>query len=409
MVQKKIRMNILFLTVVKIKSLDEGGIFPDLLRKFRNEGHNVYIMSPIERRDKLKSHIIKERKTKILKVKTLNNQKTNKIEKGIATLTIEYLYLRALKFNFSNVKFDLVLYSTPPITFSKVIEYVKKRDNAFSYLLLKDIFPQNAVDMGMLKKGGVLHKFFLMKERKLYEISDKIGCLSQANVDFLLRHNPEVNPNKLEINPNSIDPKEKVITVEQKQIIKTKYGLPLDKKVFAYGGNLGKPQGLGFLLSTISNTKNEDLFFLVVGSGTEYDRVNYFFETKKPKNAKLLKGLPKVDYDLLLSACDVGLIFLHKDFTIPNIPGRLLSYLELGMPVIAATDINTDIKDIITKSKCGYWLESGDDKAMQKAISNMMSNQPFFNEMKINGLNLLHNDYTVSRTYNLILKEKHNV
>ena len=166
---------------------------------------------------------------------------------------------------------------------------------------------------------------------------------------------------------------------------------------------------MGFLLSTISNTKNEDLFFLVVGSGTEYDRVNYFFETKKPKNAKLLKGLPKVDYDLLLSACDVGLIFLHKDFTIPNIPGRLLSYLELGMPVIAATDINTDIKDIITKSKCGYWLESGDDKAMQKAISNMMSNQPFFNEMKINGLNLLHNDYTVSRTYNLILKEKHNV
>ena len=65
-------MNILFLTVVKIKSLEDGGIFPDLLRKFRNEGHNVYIMSPTERRDKLKSHIIKERNTEILKVKTLN-------------------------------------------------------------------------------------------------------------------------------------------------------------------------------------------------------------------------------------------------------------------------------------------------------------------------------------------------
>ena len=402
-------MNILFLTVVKIKSLEDGGIFPDLLRKFRNEGHNVYIMSPTERRDKLKSHIIKERNTEILKVKTLNIQKAHLIEKGIATLAIEYQYLRALKFNYSNVKFDLVFYSTPPITFSKVIDYVKKRDNAFSYLLLKDIFPQNAVDMGMLKKGGLLHKFFLMKERKLYEISDKIGCLSQANVDFVLRHNPEVDPNKLEINPNSIDPKDNLITFEQKQNIKKKYGLPLFKKIFVYGGNLGKPQGLEFLFSTISNTKDQNLFFMIVGSGTEYDRVKKFFETKKPKNAKLLKGLPKVDYDILLNACDVGLIFLHKNFTIPNIPCRLLSYLELGMPVIAATDVNTDLNDIITKSKCGYWLESGDDEAMQKAISNIMSNQLFFNKMKINGLNLLHNEYNVSRSYDLILKEILNV
>ena len=402
-------MNILFLTVVKIKSLEDGGIFPDLLRKLRNEGHNVYIMSPTERRDKLKSHIIKERNTEILKVKTLNIQKAHLIEKGIATLAIEYQYLRALKFNYSNVKFDLVFYSTPPITFSKVIDYVKKRDNAFSYLLLKDIFPQNAVDMGMLKKGGLLHKFFLMKERKLYEISDKIGCLSQANVDFVLRHNPEVDPNKLEINPNSIDPKDNLITFEQKQNIKKKYGLPLFKKIFVYGGNLGKPQGLEFLFSTISNTKDQNLFFMIVGSGTEYDRVKKFFETKKPKNAKLLKGLPKVDYDILLNACDVGLIFLHKNFTIPNIPCRLLSYLELGMPVIAATDVNTDLNDIITKSKCGYWLESGDDEAMQKAISNMMSNQLFFNKMKINGLNLLHNEYNVSRSYDLILKEILNV
>lgn len=200
-------MNILFLTVVKIKSLSEGGIFPDILAKFRDEGHKVFILSPTERRDKLKTHVIKERNTNILKVKTLNIQKTNIIEKGISTLAIEYQYLSALKSNFGNVKFDLVLYSTPPITFSKVIEYVKSKDNAYSYLLLKDIFPQNAVDMGMLAEGNFLHKFFLKKERRLYEISDKIGCMSQANIDFVKKHNPEVNPNKIEINPNSIEPK----------------------------------------------------------------------------------------------------------------------------------------------------------------------------------------------------------
>tara|TARA_R110002049_G_scaffold125367_1_gene280967 strand:- start:6450 stop:7658 length:1209 start_codon:yes stop_codon:yes gene_type:complete len=395
-------MNILFLTLVKIKSLDDGGIFPDLLSKFRDEGHKVHVVSPIERRDKLDTHLIEELGAQILNVKTLNIQKTNFLEKGIGTIAIEYQYLKAVKLYFRKQKFDLVLYSTPPITFSKVVDFIKKRDNAYSYLLLKDIFPQNAVDMGMIKSGSLIHKMFLKKERKLYKVSDKIGCMSQANVDYVLKHNPEVDPGKLEINPNSIEPKKRVITSEQKQKIKTKYGLPLDKKIFVYGGNLGKPQGLDFLLKTISANKKEEVFFLIVGSGTEYINVKSYFDNNQPQNAKLLKGLAKKDYDTLLNACDVGLIFLHKNFTIPNFPGRLLSYLEMGMPIIAATDINTDIGQVIVRNKCGYWVESGNNKGMQDAIMNILDDEIMFDEMKKKSWELLQNEFTVSRTYNLI-------
>jgi glycosyltransferase involved in cell wall biosynthesis len=402
-------MNVLFLTLVKMKSLEDGGIFPDLLRKFRDEGHQVSIVSPTERRDKLDTHLVKESGAQILHVKTLNIQKTSFLEKGIGTIAIEYQYLKAVKSYFSKQKFDLVLYSTPPITFSKVVEFIKKRDNAYSYLLLKDIFPQNAVDMAMIKKGSFIHKMFLKKERKLYEISDKIGCMSQANIDFVLKYNLELLPTKLEINPNSIEPKKRIITFGQKQNIKIKYGLPLDKKIFAYGGNLGKPQGLDFLLKTISNNKNEDVFFLIIGFGTEYNKVKSYFDNKKPQNAKLLKVLPKNDYDTLLNACDVGLIFLHKNFTIPNFPGRLLSYLEMEMPIIAATDINTDIGEVIVNNQCGYWVESGDDVAMQDAITNIINNEDMFEEMKNNSWKLLQKEFTVSRTYDLIKNKIDNV
>ena len=85
----------------------------------------------------------------ILRVKTGNLKRTNLIEKGFSTIMLERQFLNGIKKYLNGVRFDAVLFHTPPITFTNVIRYIKKRDNAVSYLLLKDIFPQNAVDMGI--------------------------------------------------------------------------------------------------------------------------------------------------------------------------------------------------------------------------------------------------------------------
>ncbi|SHM94040.1 glycosyltransferase family 4 protein [Flavobacterium xinjiangense] len=402
-------MNILFLTLVKIKTLEERGIYTDLLRKFKQEGHRVFVVSPSERRDKKKTHLVNKDGVCILNVFTFNLQKTNVLEKGIGTLAIEYQYLNAIKKHFSTTKFDLILYSTPPITFSKVIDFVKKRDNAYSYLLLKDIFPQNAVDMKMFKNGGVLHKFFLKKELELYDLSDTIGCMSEANKKYILTHNPSVNKKKVEVNPNSIEPIHTNQTVEENREIKKKYGLPLDKTIFVYGGNLGKPQGLDFLLETIESNRNQDVFFLVVGSGTEYNRIEKWFVEKQLKNALLMSGLPKLDYDLLLNSCDVGMIFLDKNFTIPNFPSRLLSYLEMGMPVIAATDSNTDLGDVLEKHKCGFRVLAGDILNMNKVIDEICCNEDRYIQMSEDALRLLNKEYKVDYSYSLIKNKINNV
>jgi glycosyltransferase involved in cell wall biosynthesis len=395
-------MKVLFLTMLKINSFNERGIYTDLLRKFFKDGHEVFVVCPIERREKKHTHLLKEDMGTILNVKTLNLQKTNVVEKGLGVLTIEYQYLAAIKKFYKNEKFDLILYSTPPITFSKVINYIKKRDGAYSYLLLKDIFPQNAVDMKMIKYNGLLHKIFKSKEKKLYNLSDAIGCMSPANVDFILTHNPEIESSKVEVNPNSIEPIIFDYSEEQKLVIRQKYGVPVNKKVLVYGGNLGKPQGLDFLLKTIENSSNEDVFFLIIGDGTEYNKMNSWFRKYNPINAKLLKRLPKEDYDTLLASCDIGLIYLHPDFSIPNFPSRLLSYLEMKMPVIAATDSNTDIGDIIEMAHCGFKVLSGDTKKMNQVITELIDN----NKLEIMGnyaWSLLQSKYMVDNSYQSII------
>jgi glycosyltransferase involved in cell wall biosynthesis len=399
-------MNVLFLTLLDFSTIDENGIYTDLMREFVKDNHDLYIISPTEKRKNESTKLIDNGKVKILKLQIGNTQKTNLIEKGISTLTLESKFKSGIKKYFDNVKFDLVLYSTPPITLQKAVEFVKLRDQAKTYLLLKDIFPQNAVDLGMLKTSGVkslIYKSFRDKEDRLYKISDYIGCMSNANVEFLLKHNPSISNEIVEVCPNSIEPIEVDISEQEKKQIREKYNIPIDKTVFIYGGNLGKPQGIDFLIECIkANENNTQSYFLIVGSGTEFWKLESFFNEKKPKNANLLSQLPKSDYEVLANSCDVGLIFLDRRFTIPNFPSRLLSYMQASMPVLAATDINTDIGEVIENGNFGYWCESVDvDKFNQ--LVNRLCDEKLRIGLGKNARGYLENHYTAKHSYEIIM------
>lgn len=400
-------MNLLFLTLLDFDSINEHNIYTDLLREFCNHGHKVYVISPIERRSGKQPRIIHGKNSTILKLRIGNTQKTNIIEKGISTVTLESIFIRGIKRYFSDVKFDLVMYSTPPITFQRAVEYVKRRDAAKTYLLLKDIFPQNAVDIGMFSKNGwkgLIYKYFRKKEKKLYEISDHIGCMSEANCKYILKHNPEINPEKVEVCPNCIEVQDMSLTLEERNNMRNKYGIPLDKIVFVYGGNLGKPQGIPFLVECLkTQLKNEQAFFLIVGDGTEFNVLAAFFEKYKPKNMKLMKRLPKDDYDRMIAACDVGMIFLDHRFTIPNFPSRLLSYMQADIPVLACTDPNTDIGSVIVKGEFGWLSESDDVNTFNEKIQEACKNNLMIS-MGAKGYRYLEEHYSSEKSYEIIMK-----
>jgi glycosyltransferase involved in cell wall biosynthesis len=397
-------MNILFLSIGRFNNIDDKGIYTDLLRQFRDNGHKVYVISPWEKRFSRLNEFKNEGGVYFLRVRTGNLTKTNIFVKGITTMTIEPLFLGAIKKYMPDIRFDLIIYSTPPITFEKVIRYVKKRDKSRSYLLLKDIFPQNAVDLQMFSKGSIIYKYFRAKEKRLYALSDCIGCMSKANVDYLLRNNPEIPPNTVEVCPNSIEP----LTLEKDESkirdLKEKYNIPLNKTVFIYGGNLGKPQGIDFLIDCIrANRNNERVYFVIAGSGTEFDKLKSFMDTERPANAQLFAQLPKLDYEMLANSCDVGLIFLDRRFTIPNFPSRLLSYMQASMPILAATDVNTDVGKVIESGNFGLWCESGNIKEFNRRLE-QLCDEELRKKMGRQARKYLEENYTAKRSYEIIMK-----
>ncbi len=401
-------MRLIFLTMCNLQGVSEPDIYTDLMRKFRDEGHEVTIVSPRERRMGLSTCLEKTDGVRILGVRTLNLQKTNVVEKGIGQVLVTRQFRRAIRKHLGGESFDLILYSTPPITLMGVVKCLRKKNlQAMTYLLLKDIFPQNAVDLGMMAESGVkscLYRYFRRQEKRLYQLSDRIGCMSPANVQYVMEHNPEIEAERVEVAPNSCEIRETAAMSDSQRIaVRQKHGLPVDRPVFIYGGNLGKPQGIPFLIRCLdANADRDDCHFVITGNGTEYGKINSWYGEKLPKSVSVFKGLPKDEYDRLVRACDVGLIFLDHRFTIPNYPSRLLSYLMERKPIIAATDPNTDVGTIAEANGYGFWCPSNDVDAFTACADRMLAAD--MSAMGEAGYRFFMENYTVEHTYGQIMK-----
>ena len=408
-------MRILFLTIGAVYNFSHSGAYTDLLKKFAKEGHKVYVVGALEKRNGRATELGIEEGINVLRVRVGNITKTNLIEKGISTLTLGYLYKKAIDKYWGQFSFDLILYTTPPITIAGLVSKLKKKYNAYTYLLLKDIFPQNAIDIGILSpKGwkGIVYRYFKYIERQLYSISDKIGCMSNANIDFILKNNKEIAKDKIELCPNTIDFVHES-EIHRDDAILEKYKIPKDKYLLLYGGNFGKPQNVDYVIEAIDRCFDiEAVHFILCGSGTEFSKIDLYIKNANPKHVTIIDCLlPYEEYSCLVASCDVGLLFLDYRFTIPNFPSRLLDYMNYGLPVIAATDINTDVGRIIMEENFGWWVESKNPQEFRNLISSIFESNQIEDELQEksrNARNCLKRNYVTDVAYNAIVRAYKN-
>ncbi|MFC2148545.1 glycosyltransferase family 4 protein [Bacteroidota bacterium] len=374
-------------------------LYSDLMHEFLKNGHDVFVIAPVS--DKKDSEIVIESGIKVLRVPTLKLFGKSKIVKGLSNLLLPFQYKKALKKHKVTLDFDLILMPTPPITLIDVGLWIKKKSKGKLYLILRDIFPQNAVDLKMMKPNGLIHSYFRKKEIQLYQGSDSIGCMSPANVEYVKQHNPNMDFNKLHLLPNWENLHE-VQEIEDEQSIREEYGLR-DKIVAIFGGNIGLPQKIENIISLANICQElDDLVFFIVGRGTEKKKIAAMVESLNLKNVVLRDGLLRSDYNKILRLADIGLISLSEDFTIPNFPSKVTAYYCLKKPVLASVDINTDFGIIQEKIKCGFWSEAGDTEAFKENLLKLYNSKQLRQELGQNGYNYMVNNLLPSHAYNII-------
>lgn len=393
-------MRILYLGLAVPNLDDYLTMYTELMVVFREKGHEVVIAGPAY--DSSISGVQEENGFTVIRVPTMKLFNVGKIQKGIANLLLPYQYKRALRKSGLDLHFDLVFMPTPPITLSDVTAWLKKDYGAKVYLILRDIFPQNAVDLNMMQKGSFIFKYFRKKEKKMYQVSDCIGCMSQGNIDYVITHNPEIKREKLHLLANWGAP-EALISQQEVMAIKNEYGLQ-NKFIVIFGGNIGRPQRMENVVALARECLDlEDLVFLIIGGGTEKDRLEGMITREGLSNILLHDFLSRKRFFEVLHIADIALISLSQDFTIPNIPSKTVTYFNAKKPILASIDINTDYGKNLEELKAGLWAPAGDTTALKKQLLRLYHNPDLRLEMGENGYEYMQSKLVPDVAYSTII------
>ncbi len=391
-------MNILYITSVFPRPEEGSTIYTDLACALAEAGHHLTVLVADERSSKKQGVFLSENGLLVLRVRTGKLYNVGFLRKGISTVTLSFFLKHAISRHLKNASFDLILFETPPISSYKAVAFAKKRFHADVFLMLKDIFPQNGADLGLYRKDGLIYRYFRAQEKKLYRIADRIGCMSKANMAYIQKYSG-VPQDKTVLFPNTkaLSP----VSEKSREEIRAAYGIPADKTVFVFGGNIGIPQSPDYIISCAKALLQEvDAFFLVVGRGSHAEYVKKAMEQES--RFLTLDNLKRNAYEELLSCCDVGLIFLDSRFTIPNFPSRILSYMNFSIPVIAATDDVSDIDTLIQKANCGLWCSSADTAAFYAHAKTLLASPELRNTLGKNGYRYFEANLTVQNSVNLL-------
>lgn len=392
-------MNVLFLMINFQDIKKDPYLYTDLAEEFYLKGNNVYVATILEKKNGRKTVLSKEYGINVLRIRTGDIFNVGLIRKGITTVSIPIIFKTAVNKYFKKLKFDLIIYPTPPITLAPVVKYLKKKYKCRSYLILRDIFPQNGVDLGVIN-NKIIYYFFRYKEIQLYKVSDYIGCMSQGNINYVINNN-EIDKQKLELlyNWTKVKRENNMETVNYRE----KYAL--DNKIIAiHGGNLGIAQELTFLLQLADKFKyRDDIVFLIIGKGTEKDKIQKILINKHLKNVIMEDYIPNLEFENVVKQCDIGLVNLYRNFTIPNFPSKTLTYFKAKIPILASIDSITDYGEFLDKTESGLWSITGDIDAYIKNLNILVDDKNLRIKMGENGYKFLIENLDVEKSYAAII------
>jgi len=363
-------MRILMLVVYYPPSTTSAAqMMQDLGEEYIRQGHQVCVVTPSDAVDDSLC-ITEESGITVVRVKVGDLKYANKAVRLWRESRLSRTIWKKAREFFQKHPCDLIVYYSPTIFFGELVRCLKTLWGCPSYLILRDIFPRWALDVGLLREG-VLYRYLKRRELEQYAVADRIGVESAGNLPYLLAELPGYQ-GRIDVLYNWSDMRKKP---QPGNVWRKRLGLQ-GKVVFLYGGNIGVAQDMDNILRlAVSLRDHEEIYFLLVGGGSEAGRLSREIERQGLKNIRIHPPILQKDYMECLSEFDVGLISIDRNMQSHNLTGKLLGYVLCGKPVLASLNPGNGLNEILTRANAGMVYTNGDDDNLSAAAL-LLSRQP---------------------------------
>ena len=371
----------------------------ELALELKNNSHEVLVLTPKPMQEELLT-IQEIDGISVLFFRSGKIKNVGKLKRAINESLLSYQAFKSAKKYLKENRCNGIIYYSPSIFFGSLVKKLTNLWNCKSYLILRDIFPQWAVDNNLINENSLVHRYFNFFEKINYKSADRIGVMSPSNLEFFKSKN--INTSKFEVLYNWAQIGE-VPKVENNFRKKLKLK---NKIVLFYGGNIGHAQQMINLINLAKKfTKNSSVHFLFVGEGDEVELLLKELSNNKLKNITYLPPVNQNTYFEMLNEFDIGMFSLHSGHKTHNFPGKLLGYMSYSKPILGCVNAGNDLADVVNSAKAGIVVNSTDELGLYNAAKTLIDSKSIREKMGANGRKLLLNKFSVKNVSKQILSQ----
>ena len=339
----------------------------ELAVELHQQGHQVSVLIPVNGIQKGVS-VKRTHEYQLIEVGTLKTKGTGYIRRVLAEFINPFLiFSRVKSTNTLPMHLNGVIWYSPSIFFGPLVKRLVKKFQCPSYLILRDIFPRWALDLGLMKKGI---NYFILRcvEYYQYTVADIIGIQSPGNAPFFSTL-PISIQSKVEvlwtwISSGSVSP----CSIDISQ------GILSGRKILVYAGNMGVAQNLQSILDLAIFFKNRsDVGFLFVGRGDNLEHLKPQAFSADLKNVLFYPEIDPSQIPTLYSQCSAGIVSLDSRHKTQNIPGKFLSYMKFGLPVLAKVNPGNDLIELISQNRVGVTVTNDEVLELREAVEKLLN------------------------------------
>lgn len=276
---------------------------------------------------------------------------------------------------------DLLLSVTNPAPLVVFLALIRKIKKTPYILLVHDVFPENSVAAGIIRKTSPLYKIIKHVFDWAYSSADSIITIGRDMAELVESKTKTKNTDRIKIIENWAD-LEKI-----SQIPRMNSKIPvlgLEKKlVIGYAGNIGRAQGILEFVEELEKLSNNSVHFLFAGSGALRNSLES--QLQKFSNASMLDAFSRSEQSLILGSCDIALVVLGRDMYGLGVPSKTYNAMAAGKPILFLGPKNSEIYRLVKDHNIGWAFDWGNLKELTQLLNSLtISNLPETEKMGIN-------------------------